>query len=437
MTAQRMQLGPFFDDGALCGAAKLYCYDAGTSAEKTIWDDAAQAQPIVQPFLSDANGVFNFFASGNNKFIIQKSDGTELHVLDNWSVTTTGGGATALALGSPVVTASSMDLGEAVGAHWTGSNNVSALSGSSPIYYAMADGSFTLIHSASLVMPDARNRKVLTGDVLFFINEGSGVFRLSGHMQTEGGWTGRMGTSVAASATLAIPTDGDVLDVSGGATVTAIGPARPGYRFRARFTGTGLNITHNATSMISPWGVDYHTIQNELIEFLSLDGVNWMFYSLNGPKEQTGETMTWNAPTPPRGGLAEDGTSYLRSDYPGLFATIGTTHGSVDGAHFNVPDSRGRTDIMKDGGANRITSASTNGANANTLGGVGGAQTHTLQISEIPAHTHTQEGNGTQTVAAGAISVSNAGSAATGSTGGGGAHSNTQPWIAKMKYIRF
>lgn len=46
---------------------------------------------------------------------------------------------------------------------------------------------------------------------------------------------------------------------------------------------------------------------------------------------------------PSAGWLLCDGASYLRATYASLFALIGTTFGSVDGTHFNVPDMRGRT----------------------------------------------------------------------------------------------
>lgn len=42
--------------------------------------------------------------------------------------------------------------------------------------------------------------------------------------------------------------------------------------------------------------------------------------------------------TTPPGGLRCDGTSYLRTTYPVLFEKIGTTYGSVDNLHFNVPN---------------------------------------------------------------------------------------------------
>jgi len=44
----------------------------------------------------------------------------------------------------------------------------------------------------------------------------------------------------------------------------------------------------------------------------------------------------------PNGYVPADGSSLLRNDYLLLFNAIGTTWGSVDGSHFNVPDLRNR-----------------------------------------------------------------------------------------------
>ena len=42
-----------------------------------------------------------------------------------------------------------------------------------------------------------------------------------------------------------------------------------------------------------------------------------------------------------------DGASLLRADYVDLFGIIGTTYGSADGTHFNLPDLRGRVPVGK------------------------------------------------------------------------------------------
>ena len=98
-----------------------------------------------------------------------------------------------------------------------------------------------------------------------------------------------------------------------------------------------------------------------------------------------------------------------------------------------VPDFRGRTpvglDNMGGSAASRVTSASTSGTNAIVLGGAFGAETHTLSLSQMPAHTHAGTSGKVTTGASGASRSVPMGST-TGEAGGGLAHSNTQPSIA-------
>jgi len=98
-----------------------------------------------------------------------------------------------------------------------------------------------------------------------------------------------------------------------------------------------------------------------------------------------------------------------------------------------VPDFRGRTpvglDNMGGSAASRVTSASTSGTNAIVLGGAFGAETHTLSLSQMPAHTHAGTSGKVTTGLSGASRSVPMGST-TGEAGGGLAHSNTQPSIA-------
>ena len=101
-----------------------------------------------------------------------------------------------------------------------------------------------------------------------------------------------------------------------------------------------------------------------------------------------------------------------------------------------VPDMRGRVAAGKDdmGGAaaNRLTAAGS-GVTGTTLGKAGGAETHTLDTSQIPAHTHGENHSGSGALAQIGQGGGGAGQTASGlstaSTGGGLAHNNTQPTI--------
>lgn len=138
----------------------------------------------------------------------------------------------------------------------------------------------------------------------------------------------------------------------------------------------------------------------------------------------------------PTGWLFCDGTSYLRATYADLFTAIGTTYGSADGTHFNVPDMRGRTPIgvgTGTGGASSGTGLPTGGSalTAVVRAGWKGEETHTLTTPEIAAHVH---GITSNTTGGGATGVSQAGQlsnpvhfADTDSAGGGGPHNNIQP----------
>lgn len=146
----------------------------------------------------------------------------------------------------------------------------------------------------------------------------------------------------------------------------------------------------------------------------------------------------------PTGWLLCYGQAISRTTYAALFAAISTAFGAGDGSTtFNVPDCRGRVPAGKDdmGGvaASRLTTAGS-GVNGAALGAVGGAQTHTLDTTQIPAHSHgenhTGSGAGSQIGQGGGGAGTTASGISTASAGGGLAHNNTQPTIVTNYIIK-
>jgi len=155
--------------------------------------------------------------------------------------------------------------------------------------------------------------------------------------------------------------------------------------------------------------------------------------------------------TAPTGWLVCDGQLASRTIYSGLYGAIGDTYGAGDGSTtFNIPDLRGRTiagqDDMGGTSANRLT-GQTGGIDGDILGATGGAESHTLTTSEMPAHNHSGTVDLRTNWEAGTSSLSPIGtgsarydgnasrpSLSISNAGGGAVHNNVQPTIV-LNYI--
>jgi microcystin-dependent protein len=172
-----------------------------------------------------------------------------------------------------------------------------------------------------------------------------------------------------------------------------------------------------------PEPADWDTVSwiDQLTQFLAPAGGGMEFY---------GSTL-------PYGYLLCDGSAVSRTTYARLFAAIGVAHGAGDGTTtFNLPDRRGLMAIGLVGSSGRVTSASTNGANANTVGGVGGAEVNTLTTGQLPVTTirdNLVAGGSTleNAIAGDNFDINNR------TIGSGQAQNNMPPWMALKILIRY
>lgn len=140
-----------------------------------------------------------------------------------------------------------------------------------------------------------------------------------------------------------------------------------------------------------------------------------------------------------------DGAPLSRSAFSALFAVVGTDFGAGlgDGLTFSKPDLRGRVIVGvgtgTGGGASGTTGTAPSGGSslfAWLRGAWRGNDTHTLSLTEIPAHTHTYDRRSTTGTFTGpgangwdGVTTTN-----TGSAGSGAAHNIMQASLC-MNYI--
>lgn len=148
----------------------------------------------------------------------------------------------------------------------------------------------------------------------------------------------------------------------------------------------------------------------------------------------------------PRGWAFCNGQILSIAQNTALFALLGTTYGGNGSTTFALPDFRGRTAVGTGQGP---------GLPSIILGQMGGEPTHTLLITEIPAHNHlipANTGNGNANTPAPANTLAklvdsrsnalnvystaapNGNLGATSITGGSQPHNNMQPYLG-MNYI--
>ena len=87
-TAQFKTFGPFYRNGSLVTAPRIYHYAAGLTTTKDAWTDRAKAVTAAQPILGDVNGVASGYFDGVYKIQVRLADdATVLFTWDNFDMT--------------------------------------------------------------------------------------------------------------------------------------------------------------------------------------------------------------------------------------------------------------------------------------------------------------------------------------------------------------
>ena len=151
----------------------------------------------------------------------------------------------------------------------------------------------------------------------------------------------------------------------------------------------------------------------------------------------SGAILQFAGSSAPANWLLCDGALISRTTYATLFGVIGTNYGAGDGSTtFKLPDLRGRVPVGAGQGSsltNRVIAAT------------GGAETHTLTVSQIPSHSHDiplydySDGGQANLTTAGTDDVGDFRSNSqdpVDNTGGNQPHNNMQPFLVVNHIIK-
>ncbi len=252
----------------------------------------------------------------------------------------------------------------------------------------------------------------------------------------------KKGGDIASATTLAIDNDGNAFDVTGTTAITAFSGMSIGQMVLLRFDGAAT-LTHHATNLVLPGGKDIVTVAGDAFLFFCYDTDDVVLVSQSNTAVPSGIMSIYAGDTAPAGWLMCNGTTGLDSvtdtTLAGLFAVIGTVYGGTGAADFALPDMRGNfplgADNMDDGGGGTSRDRVTD-TEADTVSDEAGSQTHVLDETEMPIHSHTYSAvaSAPNNLGASGSYFGDDTSRSTSTSGSDAAHQNMPPYMA-LNYI--
>jgi microcystin-dependent protein len=167
--------------------------------------------------------------------------------------------------------------------------------------------------------------------------------------------------------------------------VTYINSLVQGVAGNASSTVFGLTkLTQDPATTNTPVAVGSNTSQSGTAISTSNKALDAAYLATITP---AGIMAPYAGSSAPTGWLLCDGTSYSRTGATAaLFAVVGTTYGSVDGSHFNVPDLRGRT-IFGTGTGTKVLTFASRASNVITVTGAANNGTNEVQTGQAVLYT--------------------------------------------------
>lgn len=392
----------FNNQGVVLSGGLIYTYQAGTvSTPLGTWTDSTQAVPNANPIVLDATGRYSqqiWLTQGSTyKFVIRDSLGNLIGTYDNISGVNDVS-APALSEWVPTgltpsfINSTSFSVAGNSTATFPANRRVKIAVTAGTCYGYVVSSTFNGVITTIVIGVDSIGLDAGISAVSVALLNSVNVSTPQQFLIMS------PSVNVASASTTAIGAAPSVnVVITGTTTITAFDTVTAGiFRF-IRFASS-LTLT-NSAALALPGGVNYVTQANETGLARSLGSGNWEMVGLWGNY----------------GGIFPSGT---RIGFQQTTVPTGWTKDTTAG--FNDSCMRIVTGAAGSGGTLGISSASTGG--------------YTLQIADIPAHTHSlTQGGGSNILAAGGVAAPGMSSISTSSIGGGGSHVHP----LALKYLDF
>ncbi len=212
--------------------AVAYFYDTGTSNAQTVYTDSGLTAGVTSLTADSAGEFADVFSADTTdlKVVVKTSGGSTLYTIDPAVVQSTGGGASTVAF-SPTGSISSTDVQAAIEETYAAAAASDVVSDTSPQLGGTLDTNSKQIRESK-------------------------------------------GADVASATNTVLGSDGNYFDITGTTTIATIGTLAIGTVVKLHFDGA-LTLTHHATDLILPGGVNITTAAGDEAEFIEDATGDW------------------------------------------------------------------------------------------------------------------------------------------------------------------